>query len=157
MSQTEIDSTETYQPVHYAGFWIRVAAAIIDSLTVFAVSSSVRSILLGLTLNIEFYPQDRFSVTYKAIILFTSVILPIFYECYFLASPWMGTPGMKLLRIKVIDYDGNRISFGRSFVRYLSQILSALIFGIGYIMIAFDRRKQGLHDKLAKTLVIYRQ
>lgn len=157
MSQAEIDSAEAQQTVRYAGFWIRLAAAIIDPLILFVVSSSLQTILVGLTLNIDFEPQARFSATYKGIIVLTSLVLPIFYEVCFVASSWMGTPGMKLLGIKIIDYDGNRISFGRSIIRYLSQILSGLILCIGYIMIAFDARKQGLHDKIAKTLVIYRQ
>lgn len=157
MSQAEIDFAEACQTVRYAGFWIRLGAAIIDPLILFVVSSGLQTILVELTLNIDFDPQARYSATYRGIILLTSVVLPIFYECCFVASSWMGTPGMKLVGIKIIDYDGNQISLGRSFIRYLSQILSGLILCIGYIMIAFDPRKQGLHDKLAKTVVIYRQ
>lgn len=157
MPQTEIDSTETYQPVHYAGFWIRVAAAIIDAIILSGVNFAVNAIFRLFLLDTNLGPHAQVNVTYKVATFLTSVAGPIFYECYFLASSWMGTPGMKLAGIKIVDYAGDRISLGRAFIRYLSQILSAVILFIGYFMIAFDRRKQGLHDKLAKTLVIYRQ
>jgi uncharacterized RDD family membrane protein YckC len=50
--------------------------------------------------------------------------------------------------------EGQRISVFRANVRYWSKLLSALILDIGFIMIAFTKRKQGLHDIIAGTLVL---
>ena len=58
------------------------------------------------------------------------------------------------LGIKVTDLDGNRISFGRATGRHFAKWLSALILGIGYIMVAFTAKKQGLHDQVASCLVV---
>jgi uncharacterized RDD family membrane protein YckC len=58
------------------------------------------------------------------------------------------------LGIRVTDLDGNRIGFGKATGRYFAKILSALILGIGFLMVAFTERKQGLHDMLAGTLVV---
>ena len=58
--------------------------------------------------------------------------------------------------IIVTDEAGNRISFGKATGRHFGKILSALILYIGYIMIAFTGKKQGLHDILAGTLVVKR-
>ncbi len=67
---------------------------------------------------------------------------------------WQATLGKKLLGMKVVDYAGNRISFGRATGRYFAGFLSVLLLFIGLIMVAFTKRKQALHDKLASTLVV---
>ena len=65
------------------------------------------------------------------------------------------TPGKMAIRVKVIRTDGSEIGYGRAFLREVpGKFLSGLILGIGYLMIAFDAQKQGLHDKIADTYVI---
>jgi uncharacterized RDD family membrane protein YckC len=54
----------------------------------------------------------------------------------------------------VTDLAGNRIGFGRATGRFFAKILSGMIMYIGFIMIGFTDRKQGLHDMLAGTLVM---
>lgn len=54
----------------------------------------------------------------------------------------------------VVDLHGGRISFLRAPARYFAKILSTLILFIGYIMVAFTVRRQGLHDLIASTLVM---
>ena len=58
------------------------------------------------------------------------------------------------LGMKVTDLAGNRISFLRATGRYFAKIISALILFIGFIMVAFTEKKQGLHDMIAGTLVV---
>jgi uncharacterized RDD family membrane protein YckC len=55
--------------------------------------------------------------------------------------------------MKVTDLHGNRISFARATGRHFAKILSTMILFIGFIMVGFTERKQGLHDILAGTLV----
>lgn len=76
------------------------------------------------------------------------------YEALLTASSWQGTIGKHILRLKVTDQAGNRIGFGRATGRFFAKILSGMIMYIGFIMIAFTDRKQGLHDTLAGTLVM---
>jgi len=64
------------------------------------------------------------------------------------------TLGKMVLGLSVTDEQGNNISFLRATGRYFAKIISALILCIGYIMVAWDGRKQGLHDKIAGTLVV---
>ncbi len=73
------------------------------------------------------------------------------------SGKWQGTVGKHAMKIVVVDKKGNRISFGRATGRYFSKILSSLILFIGYIMVAFDGNKQGLHDKIAGTFVCYKE
>jgi uncharacterized RDD family membrane protein YckC len=70
------------------------------------------------------------------------------------SSPKQGTLGKMALGIVVTDMDSRRISFGRATGRYFAKILSGLILGIGFLMVAFTEKKQGLHDILAGTLVV---
>jgi uncharacterized RDD family membrane protein YckC len=59
-----------------------------------------------------------------------------------------------LLGLKVTDLNGHRISVGRAAGRWFSKIISAMILAIGYIMVGFTEKKQGLHDMIAGTLVV---
>ncbi len=68
-----------------------------------------------------------------------------------------GTLGKLLLKIKVIDVDGNRIDFGKASGRWLCRaLLVPLTFYIGYAMILFTQYKQGLHDKASGCFIVNR-
>ena len=71
-------------------------------------------------------------------------------------SSKQATLGKMTLGIIVTDVDGETLSFGRASARYFAKILSAATLGIGYLLIAFNARKQGLHDLIAGTLVVTR-
>ena len=78
----------------------------------------------------------------------------IIYYSLMESSKYQGTLGKIIMGIRVTGLNQERITLGKAILRNLSKILSGLIFGIGYIMIIFDTRKQGLHDKIADTLVV---
>lgn len=68
---------------------------------------------------------------------------------------WKGqTPGKMAMGIRIVAADGGPIGLGRAIIRYLGFFVSAAILYLGFIMIAFDGRKQGLHDKIAGTFVV---
>lgn len=134
----------------YAGFWKRLAAYIIDYFIVSAVTSVI---------NFIFYGVLSFA-TYETIIFTAWILSPILlagswlYFALMESSTKQATLGKMALGIIVTDTGGRRITFGRATGRYFSKILSYIIFLIGYIMIAFTEKKQGLHDILANTLVV---
>jgi uncharacterized RDD family membrane protein YckC len=64
------------------------------------------------------------------------------------------TPGSRLLRMRVVAADGGRILPRRALLRFVGLTLAALPFFAGYLMILVDRRRRGLQDVLARTLVI---
>ena len=70
------------------------------------------------------------------------------------SSARQATFGKSILGMKVTNLQGERIGFGRATVRFFSKILSTLLFFIGFIMIAFTEKKQGLHDLIASTLIV---
>ena len=69
------------------------------------------------------------------------------------SSATQGTLGKMALGIIVTDLNGNRISFRQATGRYFAKSISNLLLGIGYLMVFFTKRKQGLHDIMAKCLV----
>jgi len=87
-----------------------------------------------------------------AILLITVITWLYFAICE--SSAWQATPGKLALGIRVTDLHGARISLPRALGRYPAKYLSALLFGIGFLMVGWTRRKQGLHDMLVGTLVL---
>ncbi|MCI5227953.1 MAG: RDD family protein [Candidatus Electrothrix sp. AX2] len=83
-----------------------------------------------------------------------SFVLPWLYSAFTESSVWQATLGKKALGIQVTDNDGDQISFWRATGRHWSKIISGIILCIGFIMVAFTKRKQGLHDMIAGTLVV---
>ena len=68
---------------------------------------------------------------------------------------WRGqTPGKIVMKIKIVRSDGSPLGIGRAILRYICFLLSTLIAFIGHFMIIWDSKKQGLHDKIARTCVI---
>ena len=90
----------------------------------------------------------------QLVINLISIVTGWLYYALLESSSWQGTVGKKVLGIRVTDMNGNQISFGRATGRYFGLLLSGLICFIGFIMVAFTEKKQGLHDMLASTLVL---
>ena len=118
------------------------------------------AIVLGLQLSVRMRnmaPNDP--AAFLPVFLFISMLFPAIvivewlYEASLTSSTWQGTVGKHLLGLRVTDLAGNPIDFARSTGRFFAKFLSRLCFSIGYIMVAFTERKQGLHDILAGTLV----
>lgn len=82
------------------------------------------------------------------------IVLVAGYYGYFESSEQQATPGKKLMNLKVVDMKGNRITPGTAIIRYFAKYLSSFLLLIGYIMILFTEKHQGLHDKIADTLVV---
>lgn len=96
--------------------------------------------------------------------LFRSYLLVVVYSslCFLLfnvivaiqeSSKWQGTLGKFIVGIKVVDHDGNRISFHRAFIRGLYRLLSFSMLLIGYLYI-FGKSHRCLHDIWSKTYVV---
>jgi len=127
----------------YAGFWVRFVAHLIDTVVLWAVLVS---------LYIFFYLAAGEAGSIVALSLYA--IVSLFYEGYFLSRNWFATPGKRAMRLQVVDESHQHISFGVAMGRSLLKFVSAITCGIGYLMIAFTNRKQGLHDFMVKTVVI---
>ncbi|ETA68013.1 RDD family protein [Methanolobus sp. WCC1] len=128
----------------YAGFWIRFAARFIDGVFLY-----IFGLIIGVIAGVLFQGSLVF-------ILLSSIIVGISYFAGFESSEKQATIGKQVVGIKVIDYEGNRISFGKAVVRSIVKDVTALMLGIGYIAIPFSEKKQGLYDMAAETFVVYK-
>jgi len=133
----------------YAGFWIRFAACAIDS-----VALLIPTLLVSFLYRATIPADNPFSVLVDFFDFLMNLGIWWIYVAVLHSSVWQATLGKKLLGMKVVDYAGNRISFGRATGRYFAGFLSVLLLFIGLIMVAFTKQKQALHDKLASTLVV---
>jgi len=64
------------------------------------------------------------------------------------------TVGKKIMKIKIVTTDGQSLTIGRAFLRYIGYFLSGILFGLGYLWIIWDKQNQGWHDKITGTIVI---
>jgi uncharacterized RDD family membrane protein YckC len=64
------------------------------------------------------------------------------------------TIGKMICQLKVIQENGEPLSYGKSFLRWIGYLVSAVVLNIGFLWVAFDKNKQGWHDKIAGTYVI---
>jgi len=115
---------------HYAGFWIRALAALIDTMIV-GVAGAALLPPIG------------------------PAILGIVYGGV-LVGFWKGqTVGKRVCGIRVINVDGTYCDVGQAFIRSFAKILSSLVLCLGYLWVAFDGQKRGWHDHIAGTLHVY--
>jgi uncharacterized RDD family membrane protein YckC len=128
------------QAVTYAGFWVRVGAYVIDAILLVLVQLIV-----------------AFAISDVAVRSLVNFVISLVYFAGMESSSSQGTLGKMAFSLAVTDLNGHRLSFGRATGRYFAKVLSALILLIGFLMVAFSENKQGLHDKIAGTLVIKRQ
>lgn len=148
----------------YAGFWVRLGAYIIDGIicAVVIYGSLFLFILLGAALTPSHYYSPYSSGFYPAlgilfIIWFIFVIGFVWlYHAYQESSPAQATIGKQAVGIIVTDTEGNRLTLGKATARWLAKMLSGIILGIGFLMIGFSEQKQGLHDMIVNTLVVYK-
>ncbi len=82
-----------------------------------------------------------------------AVVIGVGYYVYFWGTSG-ATPGKKTMGLRVVSTDGQPMTMGKAFIRYIGYIISAIVFYLGFIWIAIDKDKQGWHDKIANTYVI---
>jgi uncharacterized RDD family membrane protein YckC len=148
----------------YGGFWIRVLAALIDGAVLSVVTVPITVLVMGASfaslasMGDNPSPEQVLPVVFAIVGIFVPLMVGLgwLYEALMTSGAMQATLGKRIVGLKVTDLAGNRIGFGRATGRHFAKMLSGMIMNIGYIMVAFTDRKQGLHDMLAGTLVMKR-
>ncbi|HET9183048.1 MAG TPA: RDD family protein [Candidatus Angelobacter sp.] len=149
----------------YGGFWIRVVAYLLDQVLlgvaalpfflILVFPSVLRVMREAESTQQPPGPEIIFSILGSMSLFFTVAFIGSWlYEALLTSSSWQGTVGKHILRLKVTDDAGNKISFGRSTGRFFAKILSGWVMYVGFIMVAFMERKRGLHDVICTTQVL---
>ena len=132
----------------YAGFWVRVGAAIIDTLLLSIIILPVLTAVYGSA----YWSSDRL-IQGPADFLVSWVAPAIAVVLFWIAR--QATPGKMALGIRIVDAEtGGKPRNGQLVLRYLGYYVSMLPLFIGILWVAFDSRKQGWHDKIAGTVVV---
>ena len=158
-----------YRPimrVRPAGFVSRLIAFMIDlviiSITMTIVLFAINEIITFFGLKLLFNRWISNSVnaeTINSLIRILVVLLYYVFSILYFANFYslVGySPGKYLVGLQVVRTDGFRLGFWRSVARAVCYYLSALLLFMGFIWIIFDKNRQGLHDKIVGTVVIYR-
>jgi len=124
-------------PVHYAGFWIRAAARVIDIVIVGMAMSILRFIL-----RVPLLQEETFTLAVACL-----------YEVYFVSRQG-ATIGKIGLNLKIVRADGSAVTRSWALRRYLAMGLSLLTGTVGFWMAAFDKQKRALHDRICATRVV---
>ncbi|MFI5201780.1 MAG: RDD family protein [Candidatus Kapaibacterium sp.] len=145
--------------VQYAGFWKRFLASFLDGLVFGAAFTFLMLILMLVGGGFpSFGSGNAGAATGVLIVIYIVFSFGLWlYPALMQSSKLQATVGMLALGLRVTDMEGKRISFGRASARFFASILSELILCVGYLMIAFTAKKQGLHDIIAGTLVLSKQ
>jgi uncharacterized RDD family membrane protein YckC len=143
-------------PLQYFGsFDQRLLAAVIDWLIVsaaFIMVAFVVMLILLLVLAGDDNKVLRIGISIGIIAL--TPIGKIIYNVIMESGPKQGTFGKQLLKVRVCDIYGERITASQAFMRNLFKYISVATLFIGYIIAFFTKKQQCLHDILADTLVI---
>ena len=130
----------------YAGFWQRAAAFVIDAMIVTAIVAPL--MVLGFGVHRFSLDPAEHSWDLLAPLAIAAAVIGFWRYCG-------ATPGKIALGVKVVDAaSGQPPSLLRLVLRFIAYFVSALPLYLGFLWIAVDRRKQGWHDKIARTIVI---
>ncbi|MDD5287737.1 MAG: RDD family protein [Dehalococcoidales bacterium] len=148
----------------HAGFWIRLLAYIIDGVLLGIVTSFITvPIFLNIFgstpdfswLSMIEFPEkleSSFWLYYWLTVLISLGVETVYYTIAI--GKWGRTIGKAILKLKVLKSDGSHVSYGRAFGRSWAYVLNGFTLGIGFLVIAFNAQKRGLHDFICDTIVV---
>lgn len=140
---------------HYAGFWRRLGATLIDTLLLLSISFVLLYLAYGSNYFASAHERQGLFNYYGVTDFLINQVLPLIAAVY-LWVRFRGTPGKRLLDCQVVDADsGEALSVKQAVLRYFAYLVSILPLCLGFLWIAWDKRKQGFHDKIARSVVLY--
>ncbi|MBA6340744.1 RDD family protein [Colwellia sp. MB02u-10] len=132
----------------YTGFWPRVGASLIDTIIILAITYPIL---------ISIYGWEYFEGT-DIFAGFADFILSFVFPMIAVIVYWLyrqATPGKIAISARIVDAKtGGKPSLQQYITRYVGYVLAILPLGLGIFWVAWDKKKQGWHDKLAGTVVI---
>ena len=159
----EVPSTTIVSPpqtqvgeVHYAGFWLRFLAFMLDNFIVgvgLSILGWIITTALAHLIGEDLLNPSSGFIIFSGLVSLTQLVLQLLYFIL-LTNKQQATIGKKLLGLRVVAEDGTKLTIGKIILREtVGRILSSIT-GVGYIMAAFTTKKQSLHDMMAHSVVI---
>jgi uncharacterized RDD family membrane protein YckC len=141
------------ETVTVIGFGRRLVATLIDGILLAFFTFVVIFAIGFVGIFVQMYNPNE-PLALSGLIVVCGAILSVIYYVGFWSQSGQ-TLGKTLLGIKVIGKDGSPLSVGKALLRYIGYIVSAVLWSLGFLWVAFDRMRQGWHDKIAGTYVVY--
>jgi uncharacterized RDD family membrane protein YckC len=141
----------------YAGFVTRLIAGFIDRLLLIAIISVSVAVISFLADSFRINEILGFGEDMRLVVGIIAVGLAVSVPLVYNIGSWMlagQTLGKWIMGVRVVRTNGQRMSFWAALRRQIGYVISAILF-LGYLWILFDNRRQGFHDKLAGTFVVY--
>ena len=152
LSSTRDGRAEADSDVCYAGLWRRMAADLVDNIVLLPLVSMLVPTRFPTHPTLVTLAQ---AMTADPLRQLLGAILGIAYTVVFWVK-FLGTPGKLLLSCHLVDAQTfGPLTVGQSLLRNLGYLISYATLGLGFLWIAWDRRKQGFHDKIAGSVVLY--
>lgn len=161
--------TETKEQ-RYVGFWLRVVASLVDTFLATLILAPLLSFLFGsgdsarldfiangsADAQIRILLAQAFSTSNMAQSLLQIVLAAIAIILFWISRS--ATPGKMIIGAEIVDArTGGKPTTGQFIGRYFAYYASMIPLFLGFIWVAFDKRKQGWHDKLAGTVVVHKR
>ena len=145
--------TSTGISFRYAGFWLRLVAGAIDGGILLIVVW-----LFSLAFNVNIASPVHEGADFLNFRLFelVSIFSAWLYFAVMESTTPQATVGKLFMGLYVTDTEGECLAFSRASIRYWLKYVSILTFLVGFVMAAFTRQKQALHDKVVHSLVLKR-
>lgn len=144
---SRLDALELVVPKQVSvGFWLRFGATFLDVLFLAVILN-----FSGAMLDV-FYLIGHLDLARTIGTILGSILVFFYYPC-FESSKYQASIGKQILSIKVVEEEGERLTFGRALARFLAKGISFVLVFVGFIMIAFTD-KRGMHDIITDTYVV---
>lgn len=151
----------------YAGFVSRFIAFALDVVIILTVilllNTTVIVILSFFNLSLERLSniansnnalEKTFSIFF--LLLSISINFILFYGYYIIFWMLVGqTPGKMIMGVRIVSIDGGPISFFQTVRRLIGYWISMIFLFMGFFWVLISDTRQGWHDKIARTYVIY--
>lgn len=142
-------------PPPYASFWRRALALLIDgiilALLIAVLGYAFEKAWTATEWQSWNYPEDALPFA----LFMLALLIATLYNALWESSEYQATPGKMALGLRVVDLHTRPPGFWRALGRAAARYLSAALIFLGYLMAAFTRRRQTLHDLIAGTLVLH--
>lgn len=132
--------------MEYAGFWRRLGANIIDGFFILMFNWSI-------VFSLGFGNISR-GINKNELSSIIGFLIGVGYVIFFWATQNGQTLGKRAMAVRIVKESGEPVDFATAIIRYIGYIISSIVLLLGFIWVIFDPKKQGWHDKIAKTYVI---
>jgi uncharacterized RDD family membrane protein YckC len=150
------DRVSAEEPAAYAGFWLRVAAILIDCGAMFIPYCFLAFVAVVVSRLVSASKGYDSGLAILAVLPTVTVLAAYFYFAVMESSFLQGTVGKRVLGLCVTDINGHRLTLRRALGRNVAKLLTTLSLGIGFAICGFTHKKQALHDIIANCLVLRR-